>query len=130
MRQFCATVTSPVIKASICGSAVITGQRYNCYNGLTLTALDKQPEGAYTFIMMIEQTVEVPVSHRLTIDVPREIPAGPTILAFRPMTVQKLDKAKPKHETPITDRLAGCLAGIGDINIEEIREERLAKYLK
>jgi len=47
--------------------------------------------------MMIEQTVEVPVSHRLTIDVPREIPAGPTILAFRPMTVQKLDKAKPKR---------------------------------
>ncbi|GHV14816.1 hypothetical protein FACS189491_11530 [Spirochaetia bacterium] len=26
--------------------------------------------------MTIEQTVEIPVSHRLTIDVPREIPAG------------------------------------------------------
>jgi len=34
--------------------------------------------------MMIEQTVEVPANHRLTIDVPREIPAGPVILAFRP----------------------------------------------
>ena len=77
---------------------------------------------------MIEQTVEVPVSHRMTIDVPCEIPAGPTILAFRP--IQKTDKAKEKQGTPITDRLAGCLAGIGDINIEEIREERLAKYLK
>jgi len=128
MLQFCATVTSSVIKASINGSAVITSQRYNCYNELLPTALDKQPEGVYTFIMMIEQTVEVPVNHRLTIDVPHEIPAGPTILAFRP--IQKPDKTKAKHGTPITDRLAGCLAGIGDINIEEIREERFAKYLK
>ena len=84
----------------------------------------------YTFLMMIEQTVEVPVNHRLTIDVPREIPAGPTILAFRPVTVQKTDKTRQKHGTPITDRLAGCIAGIGDIDIEEIREERLAKHLK
>ena len=97
---------------------------------MTDIVLDKRPEGVYTFLMMIEQTVEVPVSHRLTIDVPREIPAGPTILAFRPATVQKADKAKEKHGTPITDRLAGCLAGVGDIDIKEIREERLAKYLK
>ena len=80
--------------------------------------------------MVIEQTIEVPVSHRLVIDVPPEIPAGPVILAFRPATIQKSDKAKQKHGTPITDRLSGCLAGIGDINIEEIREEKLAKYLK
>ena len=84
----------------------------------------------YTFLMMIEQTVEVPINHRLTIDVPREIPAGPIVLAFRPANAQKIDKAKQKHGTPITDRLAGCLSGIGDIDIEKIREERLAKYLK
>jgi hypothetical protein len=78
--------------------------------------------------MIIEQTIEVPNSHRLTIDIPREIPAGPVILAFRP--IQKADKVKEKQGTPITDRLAGCLAGIGDISIEKIREERLAKYLK
>jgi len=80
--------------------------------------------------MMIEQTIEVPVNHRLTIDVPPEIPAGPAILVFRPAKVQKVDDAKQKPGTPITDRLAGCLAGISDINIDEIREERLAKYLK
>jgi len=80
--------------------------------------------------MMIEQTVEVPINHRLTIDVPREIPAGPAILAFRPAAAQSADKVKEKHGTPITDRLAGCLAGIGDIDIEEIRKERLEKYLK
>jgi len=75
--------------------------------------------------MIIEQTIEVPINHRLTIDIPREIPAGPTVLAFRP--VQRGDKAKEKHGTPITDRLAGCLAGIGDIDIDEIREERFVK---
>ena len=34
--------------------------------------------------MTITQTVEIPVSHRLTIDVPREIPTGSAILAFTP----------------------------------------------
>jgi hypothetical protein len=34
--------------------------------------------------MTITQTVDIPESHRLVIDVPREVPAGPTILAFTP----------------------------------------------
>ena len=34
--------------------------------------------------MSITQTVEVPASHRLLIDVPRDIPAGRTILTFTP----------------------------------------------
>ena len=34
--------------------------------------------------MSVTQTVEVPASHRLTIDVPREIPAGQVILTFTP----------------------------------------------
>ena len=34
--------------------------------------------------MCITQTVEVPASHRLTIDVPCEIPAGPVILTITP----------------------------------------------
>jgi len=36
--------------------------------------------------MSVTQTVEVPASHRLTIDVPREIPAGKTVLIFKPVT--------------------------------------------
>ena len=36
--------------------------------------------------MTIEQTIEVPASRRLTIDVPREVPVGRTIIAFIPMT--------------------------------------------
>ena len=41
--------------------------------------------------MTIEQTVDIPVDRRLTIDVPHEIPAGRTILAFTPVTAQKAD---------------------------------------
>ena len=41
--------------------------------------------------MSITQTVEVPANHRLTIDVPREIPAGRTIIAFTPVTKSVCD---------------------------------------
>ena len=34
--------------------------------------------------MTIEQTVEVPLDHKLFIEVPLEIPAGPVILTFTP----------------------------------------------
>jgi len=34
------------------------------------------------------------------------------------------------HATPLTDALSGILAHLGDINPEEIRKERLAKYQK
>ena len=33
--------------------------------------------------MTFEQTVEIPADHRLTIDVPREVPAGRTVLIFK-----------------------------------------------
>jgi hypothetical protein len=36
--------------------------------------------------MSITQIVDVPASHRLTIDVPREVPAGAVILTFTPKT--------------------------------------------
>jgi hypothetical protein len=36
--------------------------------------------------MRIEQTVEIPPSHKLIVDVPLEIPAGKTILTFTPVS--------------------------------------------
>jgi len=39
--------------------------------------------------MNITQTVEIPASRRLTIDVPREIPMGKAVLTFTPASVQK-----------------------------------------
>jgi len=37
--------------------------------------------------MTITQTVDIPVNRRLTIDIPREMPIGPTILTFTPADV-------------------------------------------
>jgi hypothetical protein len=34
--------------------------------------------------MSVTQTVEIPASHRLTIDVPSEVPTGSAIIAFIP----------------------------------------------
>jgi hypothetical protein len=36
--------------------------------------------------MSITQTVEIPANHRLTIEVPREVPEGRAILTFTPAT--------------------------------------------
>jgi len=55
----------------------------------------------YIFLMSITQTVRVPASHRLTIDVPREIPEGPVILTFTPQTVNNDDELAFKGECPI-----------------------------
>jgi hypothetical protein len=50
---------------------------------------------------MITQTVEVPASHRLTVDVPREVPAGPVILTFTPKTAADDDGLYPDGVCPI-----------------------------
>jgi hypothetical protein len=50
--------------------------------------------------MSITQTVEIPVSHRLVIDVPREVPVGPVILTFTPKTAAE-DGLYPDGECPI-----------------------------
>jgi hypothetical protein len=40
--------------------------------------------------MNVTQTVDIPVSRRLTIDVPREVPPGKTFLTFTPATTRAL----------------------------------------
>jgi hypothetical protein len=48
--------------------------------------------------MTIEQTVEIPASRRLTIDVPCEIPVGRAILVFTPVSIQKIETAPPNRK--------------------------------
>ena len=50
--------------------------------------------------MTIEQIVEIPASHRLTIDVPREVPAGRARLAFTP----EMDASVPSGTAGQPDR--------------------------
>ena len=42
--------------------------------------------------MAITQTVDIPASHRLTIEVPREVPEGRVILTFTPAAEQAADE--------------------------------------
>ena len=35
--------------------------------------------------MIIEQTIEVPASRRITLEIPQQIPVGPVILTFTPV---------------------------------------------
>ena len=96
--------------------------------------------------MTITQTVEIPTDRRLLLDieVPREIPAGKArvelkVIPFvqkqdKPaklhLTKQQLDEMLQNAKTPHSDALAGLLAHLGDISLEEIRDERLARHLK
>jgi hypothetical protein len=83
--------------------------------------------------MTVEQIIEIPANRRITLEVPPAVPAGRTILTFTPAT-ERQDKPAQKtgnnQDTPRADRLLGIAAHLGDISLEEIREERLAKYIK
>jgi len=87
--------------------------------------------------MTIEQTVTIPADHRIFFEflAPKEIPVGPARVELKvtPVT-EKQGKTAAKKEntssTPRADRLLGIAAHLGDISLEEVRAERLAKYLK
>jgi hypothetical protein len=58
--------------------------------------------------MSITQTVEVPANHRLTIDVPREVPTGPVVLIFKPITETGIETG----EQASTDEALASARGI------------------
>ena len=87
--------------------------------------------------MTIEQIIDIPADRRIFFEffAPEEIPAGPARVELKvtPVT-KKQGQAVPKNgnsdqATPRADRLLGIAAHLGDISLEQIREERLAKYL-
>jgi hypothetical protein len=83
--------------------------------------------------MTIEQTVDIPADRKITIEIPPQIPTGRTngIIQFPvPVDTQPEETAAKNSPTPITDSLVGILSGIGAIDLDEIRMERLAKHLK
>lgn len=91
----------------------------------------------YICNMTIEQTVTIPLDHRVSLEflAPQEIPAGPARIELKVTPfIEKQDKPVRQNDqdqvTPLTDSLSGILAHLGDLSIEEIREERLAKYLE
>ena len=55
--------------------------------------------------MSFTQTVEIPVNHRLTIDVPPEVPAGSVILTFTPASDVK-ERMSEEREMELINRNA------------------------
>ena len=84
--------------------------------------------------MTITQTVEIPENRQVFVEflAPMEIPVGPAKVEviLLPIVEKSSSAEDSKLPTPITDSLVGFLASAGDISLEQIREERLAKYLK
>ena len=84
--------------------------------------------------MTIEQIIDIPADRRIFFEflVPKEIPTGPARIELQVTLVigrQVRSDSKGGSTTPRADRLLGIASHLGDISLEEIREERLAKYL-
>jgi hypothetical protein len=117
-------------------------------------SLDKYPKKVYSIIMTITQTVEILDDHRLVIDLPREIPIGRTNVIIQFQSIENLNSDTEKHSkiqipkgtngkflltkdlieemrknSPNTQALSGILSSLGDVNLDEVRMERLKKHL-
>jgi len=109
--------------------------------------------------MTIEQIVDIPADRRIHLDfeVPPGIPAGKARLTVTPLaetpkidipllslrgsckgadtksgklrlTLAEIDELM--KDCPHTEALSGILSDLGDITLEQIRDERLSKHLK
>jgi len=99
--------------------------------------------------MIIMQTVEITDSRRLRLDVevPREVPSGKVRVEVKVIPFEEGEE-KPEtakaprlrltqkelgemlEKSPITRELSGILSGSGDVSIERVRDERLARHLQ
>ena len=70
--------------------------------------------------MTITQTIEIPVSRRLTIDVPRDVPTGKAIIAFTPVPTEKTNTAAGNSEKYDTRDLE-----LINLNSEQLNREAL-----
>jgi len=86
--------------------------------------------------MTITQTIEIPADRCITLEIPREIPTGRARVELNVIPFAKKEE-KPEAPlktlegviTPIADSLLGVAAHLGNITLDEIREEKLAKHL-
>jgi hypothetical protein len=94
----------------------------------------------YIYFMTIEQTIEIPANRQITLEVPSQIPTGKARIELKVIPlIKERDKSgkisltkqsieEMLRNSPHTQALTGILHT--DMTIEEIREERLTKYLK
>ena len=87
--------------------------------------------------MVIEQTIDIPADHRVFFEflAPQELPAGPARVELRVTPVHEepcgteanAEGQAGKPATPHAEALADGASILGNINIEQIREERRLK---
>jgi hypothetical protein len=83
--------------------------------------------------MTIEQIVEIPADHRLTIEVPPEIPAGKAILTFTPAGEARPRRRLTERQRAAIEKCHGIAKGVlSSAEALEMRREDLeleeAKY--
>jgi len=78
--------------------------------------------------MIIEQTLEIPIDRHVFFEftAPLEIPIGLARVELKVTPIGENPMQSDINATPITDSLSGLLSGLGDVNLDEIREIRLA----
>jgi hypothetical protein len=91
--------------------------------------------------MTITQTVEITDDYRVTLEIPRSVPKGKAHITIQFPVAEnpKTDSEIPRFtenefeelmkNSPITQSLSGILSGLGDVDLDEIRMERLKKHL-
>ena len=70
--------------------------------------------------MRVTQTVDIPVSHRLTIDVPGEVPAGRAIITFTPVAETAGEGLDHAYECPICTAHRDPITGNPRYNAETL----------
>jgi hypothetical protein len=93
-------------------------------NPMTLT-IDLIDSGALNLLRDLERLNLIRVNPPENDDIRIVMEREETYLS-RGMT----EKKETKPPTPITDRLLGIAAQAGDMSLDELRSERLSKYLK
>ena len=83
--------------------------------------------------MTITQTIDVPADRRVFFDFPREVPTGKAQVELKVIPFVKNNEKPVKkangRSTPHTDALLSIFSKMCDVNIDEIRDERLARHL-
>jgi len=72
----------------------------------------------YNTTMVVEQIVDIPANHRITLDVPRTVPEGRTILTFTPAS-----NAHTAEDSPRTTRKALPIEDIRNLLQKEMAEK-------
>jgi hypothetical protein len=80
---------------------------------------------ANSMMMTIEQTVEIPADHRLTIEVPPEVPTGKAVITFTPDVTARPRPRLTERQKEAIEKCWGIAKGIlsSDESLEMRRED-------